>query len=356
MKTKLFRKIVETHGRASLLLATAYCLVRAGFKPAPYCLLLLLLATAPAFADAPQDTDLLYVCAGKGYKLTSVRKAEGSALTYTWHRDSGDGKGFQAIQDSNADSYTVSATANNTAGTYAYVRTVKGENCPNELPSNTYTIVVLKPEAPVINVLLSSGSGSVCEGNAVVFGIQPVDNTTYTWTTVQGDTDTNNGSSNSSYTIGSSATYGMKQVQASASVTYDIGNSETKVCVSTLSDVAAAVVQPLPVITDNTTADACGSGKKDLTVEITVANAEPKDETAVSIQWYSDKNGGDSAIQDATSASYTTDPLTKTKAYYVGATVNATQCKSDGLTEVTATIHVDEGKINASEEEDGEEG
>ena len=338
MKTKLFRKIVETHCRASLIVQTWRATS----------LLALLLATAPAFADAPQDTDLLYVCAGKGYKLTSGRKAtssDESPLTYTWYVSVNNGTP-SSITNSDAASITVTADNNNTAGTYAYVRTVKGENCPNELPSNTYTIVVLKPEAPVINV----SSASVCEGNAVVFGIQPVDNTTYTWTTVQGDTDTNNGSSNSSYTIPSSATYGMKQVQASASVTYNIGESETKVCVSTLSEIAAAVVQPLPVITDNTTADACGSGPKTLTVEITVANAEPKDETAVSIKWYSDKNGGDSAIQDATSSSYTTEPLTKTKAYYVGATVTATNCESKGLTEVTATIHVDEGKITASEE------
>ena len=112
MKTKLFRKIVETHGRASLRLQTVETWRATS-------LLLLLLATAPAFAqDAPQeDADLLYVCAGKGYKLfpDPERGATGSALTYTWHVNySGNNNGFQALDNSNAAARCISASAGRT--------------------------------------------------------------------------------------------------------------------------------------------------------------------------------------------------------------------------------------------------
>ena len=84
MKTELFRKIVQTHGRASLLLATAYCLVRAGFKPAPYCLLLLLLATAPAFAQITShniNTGNLTINTTGSYTITGTGEATANTIT-----------------------------------------------------------------------------------------------------------------------------------------------------------------------------------------------------------------------------------------------------------------------------------
>ena len=215
MKTTLNFQLptVETHGRASLqALAAPYCLVRAGFKPAPYCLvragfkpapyrrtavrlyclLLLLLATAPAFAQTP---DLL-VCAGKGYTLMSApdKDAAGtSPLTFTWYEKAGSGA-YNSIAATAASSYYVDAK--NTGGTYSYVRKAANAECQGGVPSNTYT-----------------------------------------WTAVSGTAGAPSGDGNSTYTLTASA-IGTYQVQASASVTYDIGGKQ-KVCTSAPSTATA---------------------------------------------------------------------------------------------------------------------
>ena len=124
MKTELFRKIVETWRATSLLL------------------LLLLLATAPAFAQ-------MAVCAGKGFMLTSKADAESisGGVTYTWHESFNGGS--TSITNSNTAALTIAA-GKSEAGTYAYVRMVAGADCGTPVPSNTYTVVVY-------NCVLSDG-------------------------------------------------------------------------------------------------------------------------------------------------------------------------------------------------------
>ena len=155
MKTKLFRKIVETHGRASLLLlATAYCLVRAGLKPAPYCLLLL--ATAPAFAQAD-----LTVCAGKGYTLQSASgkgAAGASPLTFTWYVSYNNNNDTE-ISDSNAESITIPGKSD--PGTYAYTRKVASVDCPGGVFTKPYTVLVHPlPKVAQTGASTWCGSGS----------------------------------------------------------------------------------------------------------------------------------------------------------------------------------------------------
>ena len=155
MKTKLFRKIVQTHSRASLLLlATAYCLVRAGLKPAPYCLLLLaLLLLLPLAAFAQPD---LTVCANQGFMLTSKADAQSisGGVTYTWY-ESYNNATAGSITNSNTPSLTV-ADGKEEAGTYKYVRWVASDACPDGVPSNTYTVLV----NPLPTITLSSANSA----------------------------------------------------------------------------------------------------------------------------------------------------------------------------------------------------
>ena len=315
MKTKNFRK---NHCRQFKLMA----------------ILVALLFAVPVFADVPVH---LLVCKEKGYTLNSTANASGgSEITYTWYV-SVDGGDFSAVESSNTASISVGANTKD-PGTYSYVRKAVNTECSGGVYSNTYTVVVLKPAAPVI----VAPESAVCANTDVTFTIAPADNTTYTWS---GATGTPSGTDNSTYTF-SSATYGTIAVQAAASVTYTVGSLE-KTCVSDLSTTANATVNPLPVISNTTTLNACGSGAKALSVQILVASAEPES-NAISIRWYSDA-AGETAIEGATNASYTTPVLTATETYYVGATVNSSGCTSDGLTTVSAIVNLYEGVISGTE-------
>ena len=125
-----------------------------------HCLLLLLLATAPAFA---QTTPNMEVCAGQGFMLTSKADAQSidGSLTYTWKVSVDDGTP-EPIPNSNTAALTIAAGIDE-AGTYAYVRWVASDACPDGVPSNTFTVVVLAPAAmPTL-----TGSG-LCSNNALL--------------------------------------------------------------------------------------------------------------------------------------------------------------------------------------------
>ena len=147
---------------AAFIARSATCLVRAGFKPAPYrrtavrlycllqtvqtwratSLLLLLLATAPAFAQTPH----LLVCAGQGFMITSKADAQSisGGVTYTWYVSKDNGAPA-SITNSNAA--FISIPEGRPAGTYAYVRMVASAECQDGVPANTFTVVV-KPCTP----------------------------------------------------------------------------------------------------------------------------------------------------------------------------------------------------------------
>ena len=94
--------------------------------------LLLLLATAPAFAQTPD----LQVCEGQGFMLTSKADAQSisGGVTYTWYENG------IPIDDSNTPS--ISIPEGREASTYKYVRWVASDACSDGVPSNTYTVVV----------------------------------------------------------------------------------------------------------------------------------------------------------------------------------------------------------------------
>ena len=99
------------------------------------CLLALLLATAPAFAQ-------MEVCAGQGFMLTSKVDAQSisGGVTYTWHESFNDDTP-SSIPNSNTPALAIAA-GKSAAGTYKYVRWVASDACPGGVPSNTFTVVV----------------------------------------------------------------------------------------------------------------------------------------------------------------------------------------------------------------------
>ena len=158
MKTKSFIARRAFIGRlrpfisraAAFIARSATCLVRAGLKPAPYCLLLLPLA---AFAQAD-----LTVCAGQGFMLTSKADAASisGGVTYTWY-ESYDGE-TKAMDKSNTPALTIAA-GKSAAGTYKYVRWVASDACPAGVPSNTFTVAV--NPAPTMTLLSGIAKQSV---------------------------------------------------------------------------------------------------------------------------------------------------------------------------------------------------
>ena len=205
-------------------------LVRAGLKPAPYCLLLLLLATAPAFAQ-------MTVCANQGFMITS--KVDAAAIsggvTYTWYVSKDNGAS-SSITDSNTASLSM-PLGKAAAGTYAYVRWVASDACPDGVPSNTYTVVVVpKPTTPTINV----SAATVCQPGALTFWVTnpAASNATYTWTASAGGTP-----DGSSYTF-NTAEAGAK----TATVNVQVNDGGT-VCQSANASTVTAYTAATPSIT-----------------------------------------------------------------------------------------------------------
>jgi hypothetical protein len=226
----------------------------------------------------------LLVCAGKGYMLKSATNAGGtSPLTYTWYEDGA------PVGNSNTDALTI--PAGKAPGTYTYVCKAANAECPEGVASNTYTVVILSPAAPVINV----GAAAICQDVAdLVFTIPSAANTTYTWTGAPG---TPSGDDRSTYTV-SGSTPGAKAVQATAAVYYEIGGL-TKTCTSAPSAEAQAEVRPQPVITSIGEAQ-CGSHVL-LTVQATV-NGVTVTGSEVAITWYADDAGNTPVGSGATYA------------------------------------------------------
>jgi hypothetical protein len=180
----------------------------------------------------------------------------------------------------------------------------------------------------------------------LTFTVAPAANTTYSWTSESGtENGTPTGDDNSTYTV-SGSVFGTKQVRAAASVTYNVGAKGPKTCASTFSDVASAIVNPLPVVTPADVFTYCGSGTFPLSV--TVATGESDVTSAATIKWYSNNDTGSTQLE--TGANYTTETLTASATYYVGAVVNATSCPSASLTPVTATVNLYEGVIDGAED------
>ena len=312
------------------------------------------LLTTAAFAHNP-NPDLL-VCYDKGYTIgfvegvEGVASATGSALTYTWYQKVESGS-YSEVESAGSTA-TIHVDAKNDApGTYSYVRKVKGENCPDEISSNTYTIYVLKPTVPVISV---NSAATVCqsfEASSVTFSIssQRDDHTTYTWTRVSGQAGTFS-ENTSSYTVygNISGASSFNVVMAAASVTYTI-NDMSKVCSISATTGASVTIHPFPTVTVTSSTTFCGSGTQTLKVDVKVNTDETVTESST-INWYSVKTDG-SALNQSSSSSYTTpNPLTETTTYYVEAKT-AAGCVTQSRTEVKAKVNAYEGVIKASEDD-----
>ena len=149
MKTKSFiaRRAFIGRLRPFISRAAAFIARRA------ICLLALLLATAPAFAQTPN----LLVCADQGFMITSKADAASisGGVTYTWQVSVNDGS-YTVVQGQTAASLPV-PSGQSEAGTYAYVRMVASDAC-SDVPSNTFTVAV----RPAFTAgTISSGSATV---------------------------------------------------------------------------------------------------------------------------------------------------------------------------------------------------
>jgi hypothetical protein len=112
----------------------------------------------------------LSVCAGKGFTLTNTAPAQVMAppVSYTWYEDG------KPLTSSNAATYHISGKQ---AGTYHYVRKAFSTDCPDGVPSNTFTVVVnALPEAPT-----SPSSNVRCGSGAVTFSATAPASCTIDW-------------------------------------------------------------------------------------------------------------------------------------------------------------------------------
>jgi hypothetical protein len=281
------------------------------------------------------QTPNLLVCDDKGYKLTSDVPATGAGdITYEWHE--GVGGTFTAISSSNMASISFTA-AQKSPNTYSYVRTAASESC-TAVASDTFTVIVLaQPAVPTVTPTLAA----VCYGTNVEFTASGAGTgATYSWTGASGAAS---GDGNGTYTFTSPAT-GTLEVQASASITHNIGDLTPKVCVSTLSTVASATVKPLPeVAAPKDSYVWCGTSNLSAMAVVVTAGGSTVTESAT-ITWYDAVTAGNTLD---TGASYTPPALpTELTSYFVGAVYDG--CASANRTEVTAT-GLNEGSIGGEE-------
>ena len=295
---------------------------------------LLLLFPLAALADETPD---LLVCANKGYALKPAdnKVAAGTNLVYTWYEKTNTGE-YAEVNGQFTESLSVSAESK-TAGTYSYVRTVTGENCSEELPSNTYTVVVLNPAVPEITV-----PSNVCQGvDDLVFSASGDAGSTFTWS----GSNTPSGAGDGTYTVLKSSAAQTYSLQATANVYYEI-NALNKTCTSGSSTVAQAAINPLPTVTQTGTTAWCGSASQVLQVTAQVGS----ETDGITVKWYDNANGTGDALAESTT-SYTVEASNdpndvKKYAYYVRATVGATGCVNPTpLTEITGTRNLYEGEI-----------
>jgi hypothetical protein len=296
--------------------------------------MLLAMAALCGVSTALAQTPDLLVCSDKGYTLTSTADATAGA-TYKWLEKVND---VAFAEVSGETGVSLHRNAKDNAGTYAYVRVAFSEDCTEGVSSNTFTVVVLKPTVPVINVV----TAAVCQNAGdLTFTLPTADNTTYTWSGATGNTT---GDDKSTYTV-SGAAYGTKEVLATASVLYTVGGQE-KTCTSALSEAASAIVNPLPVVANISDYEECGSGEKELEVEVTAGDATVTG--TASITWYADNDTGSTKLKTGVGYATYSPELIASATYYVGAeyTDNAITCPSAApLTPVTATINLYEGTI-----------
>lgn len=291
-----------------------------------------LYSVSPVLAQTPS----LLVCSDKGYTLTDVTTASGTSVSYKWYEKVNDEDFTEVSKETSASLHLAAKTD---AGTYAYVRMAFGEECTDGVPSNTYTVVVLKPTVPTINI----SAAAVCQNvDDLTFTVTPSDNTTYTWSGTDG---TPTGDDKSTYTVGSSST-GTKDVKAKATVFYTVGGLQ-KTCESAFSNIAQATVNPLPTVTTIGNTAFCGTGEHQLEVKAEVNTSTD----GIMVAWYDNSAGTSTAVSSSTT--YTTGALTTSATtYYIRATVTATGCVNATLHQVSAALSLNEGAIGGAE--DGE--
>ena len=171
--------------------------VRAGFKPAPYCLLLLALLLLLPLALGAQN---LTVCAGEGFMITSKADAQSisGGVTYTWYVSKDNGAPA-SITNSNAA--FISIPEGRPVGTYAYVRRVASDACMGGASTTPYTVVVHPLPVASSAPKIAASAVTCADGNAVAVQLSytiddaqstPIDNVVlthngiplYTWTSV----------------------------------------------------------------------------------------------------------------------------------------------------------------------------
>jgi hypothetical protein len=293
---------------------------------------LLMMSLCGAGTVFAQTANLL-VCSDKGFTLTNAAAASDGSATYKWYENVNSG-GFTEVGGETGTSLHRDAKA---TGTYQYVRVASSQGCA-DVPSNTYTVKVVA--AAVVPTIPTPDA--VCEGNDVIFAVtSPQSGATFSWT---GTAGTEGGTGDATYTITAPLATGTINVQATASI-YHAVDALTKTCVSLPASNLTATVNPLPVVTpDVSEYDVCGAGLKDLKVTVTAGGADVTNFSTIT--WYSDASGN-TVVNGSGGANYEVN-VTTTTTYYVKAEVIATECEAASLTEVIATISLNQGAIDGA--------
>ena len=232
----------------------------------------------------------LTVCAGKGFTLTSADDAKGdNIVAYKWQENGID------LDDSNAATYHISGKQ---AGVYQYVRLAITNDCPEGVPSNTFTVTV-----NAVPTGLSLTSATVCYGMPATLTASATDGYLYSLTGQDDDWHT---SKTFTVTPTTTTTYTLY-------VKHDYG------CSATLPDAATVTVHTavgLATISGNSS-NTCPNATVSLRASATAAT---------SYTWYN----GNTQVQTGESSAYT---VTSSGSYTV-------QGKNDYCTGQTSSSQV----------------
>lgn len=262
---------------------------------------------SPLPSSAPSTTAAsnLVVC-GSGSTIIYLSGANVNE-TYRWFNSA---TSTTAIANTSGNSY---ATPTLTSTTSYYPCIVNADGC--EGPRDTITVEVeALPQAP------TTTNGNVCgSGQATLTATGALSIYSFQWYTAATGNNAINGATAASFTTPA----------VSANTNYYVSAISANGCVSATRTMATAIILPLPINATAVSNARCGDG----TVTIQASGA-PFGNT---YQWYTSASGN-TAISNATSASFTTPIITTTTTYYV-VIVSTDNCESANRTAVIATVN-----------------
>ena len=262
-------------------------------------------ATIDYIPAPPTSVTSTSVCGGGTVNMTASSLQSGES--YQWFTSA---TGGNAITGTNTANYSTSITSTSTY----YVGSITSAGCKSGSRTAVTALVNALPNQP------STSNDSVCGSGSIILQASGASsNGTYQWYTSANGNTAINGANN--------ATYTTPVLLSSTNYYVTIINAEG--CESSNRTLATAIVNNIPTSPTTIAAAICGNGSLTLGASGAAVNQ--------SYIWYT-ASTGNTAINGATNASYTTPIISNTTSYYVSI-LSQDACESANRTLVIATVH-----------------